>query len=517
MLLRWRGIEFVLLFLIRQLLFCQGKETKFSFPSFGNSHWNSSESFLTNYYYPNLEQNPNVKVSESISLTHSNDILINQTKFVVSKTVASELLRDFISFHVHFPSAAHANDDHDLTCSLSSASNITQRFLESIVTSCTNLNYFPRFVTRQQISWKPRTDDSQKKTDGSTVKNTTTAAEPSKNTTENATIAANPEEPSSKKTEKIHSFLIFAIILPEHPFSIELLQLLSIISPLYPRITFIIGEIHEFKDLTNKYLVYSFPKLLLFKNGLFMNDYTLELNGKTIHSSNDPSKNDYNYENLISLMNYLMIWTKSFPVSYPLVLPQNNKYLARLQKRYQSIKSYKYYNVTKVLSSYYLKEDEQVEDEKSSMETKIGANNTQESEAANKNGTTNGTEHDSIPPVEHSNEVGKEHSNNNTSDSTSKTKSVKANLLHHYYHNKSVQKFHNFLLTALIKCSSWLEKVPFPYPNTEPFIGTIATNEYHYQFVDFLCFLFSILYVFLRLIMKVQKYYQQWREPEPRR
>jgi hypothetical protein len=102
-------------------------------------------------------------------------------------------------------------------------------------------------------------------------------------TKSSAASSTSPSE-STAGSEKLHNYLIFAIILPDHPFSIELVQIITVLAPLFPRVQFIIGEYSEFSDIMNKYLVTNYPAVLLFKNGIFMNQYPLRLRGKALGS-----------------------------------------------------------------------------------------------------------------------------------------------------------------------------------------------------------------------------------------
>jgi hypothetical protein len=197
-----------------------------------------------------------------------------------------------------------------------------------------------------------------------------------------------------------------------------------------------------------------------------------------------------------------------------------------ITKHYRKIKSYKFYNITGILSSYYLKEEEGSPEENAAAAATavtVPINNSTDPR-------TNDNDTDPTAPTSSTRENGNNGHEDGDAHNTAKTKNQNeagggaskdedeqpSTTSFNYWNQPQLQQLHNIIITLLIKTFAWLEHVPFPFPNTEPFIGTIATNEYHFQLFDFVCFVFSIIYIFLRLLMKAHKYYRWWIEgPEP--
>lgn len=192
--------------------------------------------------------------------------------------------------------------------------------IESQLSRCARPNYFPRTLSANQISWKSR----PKQTDAlnSSISNGKTASNGSFLEGSNCTIPqssnatahdntnhttpygivcvngtwvvqANVTEhqtplntsssrlpPNSNKTvhEVIHPYLVFAILLPQHPFSSDMLESLKVVAPMYPHIAMVIGSAYEFSDFCNQYNARSFPTLLFFKQGLLKHKYKRQLN-----------------------------------------------------------------------------------------------------------------------------------------------------------------------------------------------------------------------------------------------
>jgi hypothetical protein len=170
-----------------------------------------------------------------------------------------------------------------------------------------NPKYFPRTLSTNQISWKSRAkSDPQNRnasagalnctesvdnysTEGGACVNGTWAAKANQSDNSNGSLpsttsssAVNSSETSLNDTrpthEIIHRFLVFAVLLPQHLFSTDLLEALRIVTPLFPDVTVVIGSAHEFVEFCAQYNVRSFPKLLFFKQGMLKNKYRGNLN-----------------------------------------------------------------------------------------------------------------------------------------------------------------------------------------------------------------------------------------------
>lgn len=183
----------------------------------------------------------------------------------------NNLIRSFTDYYLHY--------DHKKgnKCYKNDQQNLTLTMIGKMITMCPNQLYRPRIVTRSQISWK------------------STSSKSSTNKTSESTL---PSNSPVKKKERIDPYLVFVIFLPDHPFSSELLKKVSSIAPMFPYIYFIFGNAHEFKDITTSYLISNFPKVLFFKNGIYVGDY-------------DELKDELDFAI------YLSKWTKALPVTYP--------------------------------------------------------------------------------------------------------------------------------------------------------------------------------------------------------
>ena len=175
------------------------------------------------------------------------------------------------------------------------------------VDRCVNPKYFPRTLSTNQISWKSRAkSDPQNRnastgslnctesvdfnsTEGGACVNGTWVAKANQSDNSDGRLpsttsssAVNSSETSLNDTrpthEVIHRFLVFAVLLPQHLFSTDMLESLRIVTPLFPDVTVVIGSAHEFVEFCAQYNVRSYPKLLFFKQGMLKNKYRGNLN-----------------------------------------------------------------------------------------------------------------------------------------------------------------------------------------------------------------------------------------------
>jgi hypothetical protein len=90
----------------------------------------------------------------------------------------------------------------------------------------------------------------------------------------------NGEEEPTERADKIHKHLVFALLLPHHPFSQEVRKIMTTVAPMFPQMTIVMGNAYDFKEMTSKYFVTSFPKIMYFRTGMyienFSDDYTVE-------------------------------------------------------------------------------------------------------------------------------------------------------------------------------------------------------------------------------------------------
>lgn len=211
-------------------------------------------------------------------------------------------------------------------CHPRESANLTARFLviERAINRCARPHYFPRTLSANQISWKSRPRPPQ---NASATTNGTTgsSAQPAANATHvpggNGTVAAPPplDRNASNSSEVIHKYLVFALLLPQHPFSSDLAEALRVVAPMFPDITIVIGSAYEFRDFCSQYNVKSYPKLLFFHTGLLKHKY------KQRH-------------NPWELAQQFARWTNSLPVVAPdpgspyrwIVAPQDGGLLGRM-------------------------------------------------------------------------------------------------------------------------------------------------------------------------------------------
>jgi len=113
---------------------------------------------------------------------------------------------------------------------------------------------------------------------------------------------ARKTQSSNNSHEVVHNFLLFGLLLPNHPFSSDLLEALITVTPLFPEVNVVIGSASEFSEFCSQYNVRAFPKLLFFKQGLLKHKY------KRLH-------------NPWELARELSRWTGSLPRGLPFTDP----------------------------------------------------------------------------------------------------------------------------------------------------------------------------------------------------
>lgn len=111
----------------------------------------------------------------------------------------------------------------------------------------------------------------------------------------------------------VHKYLAFAILLPKHPFSVDLYKALLSVGPMFPSVSFVAGTGYEFTDMCAQYNVRSFPQILFFKDGLLKGRFDGE------HS---PER----------LASKLAGWTNTFPRAYPSTTNEYKLLTAAAQK-----------------------------------------------------------------------------------------------------------------------------------------------------------------------------------------
>lgn len=164
--------------------------------------------------------------------------------------------------------------------------NSTLAELERFTQQCTNRNWQLQELSASQISFKKDSSKEDKK------------AKPSSSTT--APIAANASKAAadSEDTSRVQEYLVFAVVLPMHPYSFDLMRTLSVVGPLFPHVGFVMGNGYRFTELVAKYHVRSFPRLLLFRKGKYSQAYAGEVSVR-------------------ALTTHLALWGRRLPVARP--------------------------------------------------------------------------------------------------------------------------------------------------------------------------------------------------------
>jgi len=209
-----------------------------------------------------------------------------------------DLLRKFIHYHYYFQTSHQLLSSEEsswLTCSLNQTEESVNSRLN--ISKCPSPTFFPRVVENSQISWK-------------SIKKSSRRSEIKKNATDgsNSTILPKSEQTSKMRDADeiedtrtvVHDFMAFALVLPQHPFSSEVIHALRVVTPMYPKVHVVVGVGYEFNGMCTQYGVSAFPQVLLFSKGF--------LRSKLHHQT---------ASNIMDLSVEFALWTSDFPVSYP--------------------------------------------------------------------------------------------------------------------------------------------------------------------------------------------------------
>ena len=171
------------------------------------------------------------------------------------------------------------------------------------LTKCPWPKYIPRVMSTNQVSWKVAEDYTKSSGDNDI------------DAIEQPLDLAGGKGPSSTSADKtirgktfknsegdtIHRYLVFALVLPEQDYSLQLQESLRIIAPLYSNVTTIIGNALEFQDFCHQYNVKSYPKVLFFQMGQLKAKFSVDIH--TMKTSTAGLFNDKvcDTENLIAM------------------------------------------------------------------------------------------------------------------------------------------------------------------------------------------------------------------------
>ena len=196
--------------------------------------------------------------------------------------------RAFIAEAIHFQLFEAVRKD-SLMCYEQDRLNATYEFIMSQLSLCANMDYFPRQLTSSQISWKridPAENISSESQNTSTSNSNKTLTSPS------------PNRSVPKPKEIIHDFLVLALLLPKHPFSADMMEMIRSTAPLYPQVVFTVTNGLEMKEFCAQYNVHSFPKLLMFKKGMLLGKYA-------------------GSHRVLDFSVQMTLWTEAFPRAVP--------------------------------------------------------------------------------------------------------------------------------------------------------------------------------------------------------
>jgi hypothetical protein len=177
------------------------------------------------------------------------------------------LVKKLVHYYLHFG----LGDVESEVCYEWNRDNETHNSFVQRVDRCAASKYMPGILTAKQIGWKKSSQPPPKKkkltsslmlnaTNKSLVNTSAETVEPVKTSYE---VVGN-------STEIVHAYLAFALVLPGHPFSTNMVAYLRKIGPMYPNVNVVIGDGNEFKEMYAQYGVRSFPRLFLFTKGCIM-------------------------------------------------------------------------------------------------------------------------------------------------------------------------------------------------------------------------------------------------------
>lgn len=221
-----------------------------------------------------------------------NDGVINKIQ-LPSLTTAE--LTNFIHYHYYFHTSKSSSPESWMMCS----SNRTEHALISKITKCANSDFFPRIVENSQISWKSVKKSSHRNNRQKNNNNTSTNGHSSSSNSKDNGSKIDDDDLEDSRT-MIHQFMAFALVLPQHPFSSELIHALRVTAPMFPQIHVVVGNGYEFSSMSTQYGISSYPQVLLFTKGF--------LRTKLHHRA---------AVNVTNLALEFATWTKSFPSTYP--------------------------------------------------------------------------------------------------------------------------------------------------------------------------------------------------------
>ena len=185
-----------------------------------------------------------------------------------SRKQLSLLTYQFTEYFLYF---GHYDDK---ICSPQDLHNETNRMMSQSIDMCAPFSghYHPRALSRDQISWRNNKD--KKKAAKSGIDGGSMPSNQTDQTNSTArSAAANDGEESDSRNDKIHKYLIFVLLLPNHPYSQQLRHIITTVAPMYPSVTVVVGNAYGFKDLASRYFITSFPKIMFFKMGMFIGTY----------------------------------------------------------------------------------------------------------------------------------------------------------------------------------------------------------------------------------------------------
>jgi hypothetical protein len=250
----------------------------------------------------------------------------------ITTPASLETIRSFLHYHLYHETFYQLLRQQE-TCRIDDDKNETLKYLNNKVNSCSNPDFFPRILNAPQVTFKKVDSETKsQKSDNGESSSSSSSKKPTKKFRKGAllnhsqqsnhsfsslNLSKTPDtsEPDDNDDKTIHKYLLFALVLPKHPFSRELVQALQIISPMFPSVTFYFGLGYEFDELCAQYEVKSFPKLLFVRNGILVKRYS---------DSRDP----------VALAIQIAKWVGKFPETIPVPVSAITSKSARLSTFY---------------------------------------------------------------------------------------------------------------------------------------------------------------------------------------
>jgi hypothetical protein len=166
---------------------------------------------------------------------------------VIEEAVTNQLLLDEAALEELRPDS--------ISCPAWMGDNSTLLALHKAVNFCASPVHMPTEIFPSNLLW---TVDSSKAEGEEDDKGGTLATD---------------EGPSSTSSSSSGNYVAFLMAMPGDHFSAELLRCVLEVSPAFPRVWFVVGNGPAFTRFTAQFAVRAFPRLLLFRDGMFQSRF----------------------------------------------------------------------------------------------------------------------------------------------------------------------------------------------------------------------------------------------------